>query len=185
MSIQRSEGNRDDWWRRLRLPNHAAHLCRRWPQSLRPPALPATEQRFSATFTMVVACVVLGTFSLVAFAALSNPHSRVFGIVICIILAAIALVFARRTYAVIVGPDGTVIFKALSGTKVTSLSRIYRIGTTPGGGRVGSNLAFYFEDSRAVFDFLPGKGLARLVIAANPTVEYPERSFRWSRITGN
>jgi hypothetical protein len=157
-------------------PPWAGGPSARAPISPGVPGAPAPQMRFYSVTTMIVPPVFIGVFVLVAVAALPNHASRPVGIGAAV-LAVLFLGFARRPYVGIVGPDGSLTFKALVGSKQTTISRVTRVGLRSGGARGGSSWIFHFDATKAVLGDIGGSRLARYVIACNPAVEYPGHRF--------
>ena len=128
------------------------------------------DQRFSA-FSVVAAFPVALIFGGVAVSALSAGQA-VIGVVFAAITVGICLVGLRIPYVAIVGPDGSLNFKALTRTVTTHLSHVQRI-TRTSGGRGGSSWIFYFDGTRAQLNNRSGRMLAAYVVDHNPRVDYP------------
>lgn len=101
-----------------------------------------------------------------------------FGIAAAVFGLLLVAFLLRVPYVAIVSPDGTLTFKALTGSTTTQVSRINRI-TVYTGGRGGSTWYFYYDAGRARLGDVGGRALARYLISVNPAIDYPRSLRRW------
>lgn len=141
-------------------------------------AVVAAPRRFYAFTTLIVPPIFVFVCVLVAVAELPSHAGRVAGILAAVLAVLLLILFLRRPYVAEASPDGSIVFRAIAGSKVTTVSRITRIGLTTGG-RAGSSWVFHFDDTKAVMGDIGGKGLARYVIECNPDVPHPRPLFGW------
>jgi hypothetical protein len=125
--------------------------------------------------TIIGAPILVGVFGLLGLSALTAPTGRSAGIVLTTIAVVIGLFTSRTPYMATAGPDGSLAFKALLGSKETNVSRISRIYLHSGGR--ASSWVFQFDGTAAKLGDIGGKALARYVIERNPSVDYPRRRF--------
>jgi hypothetical protein len=126
--------------------------------------------------TIIAPPILVGGFGLFGLAALSDPKGRPIGIVLTAVAVLVALLASRTPYVAIVRPDGSLTFKALIGSKETSVSRVSRMRLSTGA-RGASSWIFQFDGTSARLGDIGGKALARYVIDHNPSVEYPRGRF--------
>jgi hypothetical protein len=142
-----------------------------------PPSLPADPggetppTRFYAMATIIGPPILVVGFGIVGLSALSDPSGRLIGIA-CTAIAVFAALSALRTpYVAIVGPDGSLTFRTLTGSKETGISRVSRVGRRVRGR--ASTWVFEFDGTSASLSDVGGRALAHYVIERNPSVDYP------------
>jgi hypothetical protein len=158
-------------------PNASQGLSARASHSSQMLGGEAPPTRFYSVTTIIVPPVFVGFFALIAVSAIPDHAGRPIGIGAAVLAVLFSLIFSRKPYVAIVRYDGTLMFKALVGSKETAISRVTRIALRTGS-RGASAWIFQFDGTTALLGDIGGKALARYVIERNPTVEYPVRRFR-------
>jgi hypothetical protein len=140
------------------------------------PGAGAPDMRFYAVIMIIAAPLFIGAFGLLGGFALSAPTGRTAGIVLTSV-AVLATLFAVKTpYMAVVDPDGSLTFRAITGSKETNISRISGIGLSTGA-RGGSSWIFRFDGTTAALGDIGGRALARYVTERNPSVGFPRGRF--------
>ena len=137
------------------------------------------EKRFYAV-AQIIAVPVFASFStIVAVNAIPDSGARILGIGAAIFGLLIVTMGIRYPYVASVAPDGTLTFKALSGSTTTTASSVRRISVRTSG-RGGSTWYFDYGTGRAHLSDLGGRALARYLVQCNPGIDCPPRLLRWA-----
>jgi hypothetical protein len=136
----------------------------------------APPVRFYSVTTIIVPPVFMAFLTLIAISSIPHRAGRPIGIGAAVLAVLFAVWFLRRPYVAIARSDGSLTFKTLTGSKVTTVSSVSRIGLSTGA-RGGSSWIFHFDGDRAVLGDIGGKALERYVVERNPAVEHPTGWF--------
>ncbi len=136
-------------------------------------------RRFYAVALIIAAPFFAFFCTIVAVVAMPHPGSRVFGIGAAVFDLLVINMAIRYPYVAIVSPDGTLTFKALSGSTSTSTSSVRRI-TVRTSGRGGSTWYFDYGVGRAHLSDIGGSSLARYLVQSNPGIDCPRRLLKWA-----
>jgi hypothetical protein len=132
--------------------------------------VPDGDRRFYATAMIIAAPLFLLIWGLFAEAALSDKSGRQIGIVLGAVWLVALIASLRNPYVAVVGPDGSIRFKALTRTLTTSVDAVYRISIVRGRAMTWN---FYFNDSKASLGWDGGGALCAYLRAANPAIDGP------------
>jgi hypothetical protein len=141
------------------------------------PGLGGEERRFYAVASMIATPVFVAIFAIIARSALPNAAGRPIGVGATVLAVLFAVLFLRTPYAAIVSADGSITFKAPARTKVTSISRIYRMRLSTGA-RGASSWIFEFDGTSERLGDRGGRGLALYLANLNPSIDAPPRIRR-------
>lgn len=130
-------------------------------------------RRFYAITTIVGAPIFICVLTVIALAAIPTRSGRTVGIIAAIVAALLVVIFIRRPFVATARPDGSITFRALLGSRQTTVSRISRIWIRTSGR--GYSVVFEFDGTRALLADLGGSALARYVVERNPRVDAPAR----------
>ena len=87
------------------------------------PAGQALQQRFYSLTTFIVPPIFIAFLALLALADIPHKADRTYGVVAAVLAVLLIVVFVRRPYVAIARRDGSLTFKALIGSKDTTISR--------------------------------------------------------------
>lgn len=127
------------------------------------------ERRFWAELTILAAPIFLSMTGVGAVLVLTHGETLL-GTFVAIIWLVAAAATLREPYVAILGPDGSLTFKALTLTITTTAESVHRVRMR---GR-SAGFAFDFDNRRAVLGEVGGRELARYLLERNPTIQVPK-----------
>lgn len=183
------EAEESQWWEAGRSPASPLYPSAPTPtrQSGQAPSSGAQPPIWSAPggkrFYAVAQIAAVPIFALfctvVAISAIPDRGARILGIGAAIFGLLVISVGIRYPYVAIVSPDGTLTFKALSGSTATNIAAVRRISVRTSG-RGGSTWFFDYGTGRAHLSDVGGNSLARYLLQCNPGIDCPPRLRKWA-----
>jgi hypothetical protein len=105
-----------------------------------------------------------------AIAAFALTHGgRQAGTILGLVWLFFAVGSARQPYVVVLRPDGSMTFKALTRSITTTVDAIYRISIVRGRARL---YVFHFDDRKASLGMYGGQRLSRDLLEQRPSIQH-------------